>query len=108
VRPKPAPQHESSPATAPAAAAALPAKAAAAGARLYLQVGAYGEAANAQRAADALTRAGLGEVQVIDTTVDGRHLRRVRLGPLKDTDTVDRVAGEIRRLGLGNPQAAAD
>jgi rare lipoprotein A len=110
TRPRPAPQRDPAPAaSAPAAVSAPPAKAAAApGPRLYLQVGAYGEVANAQRAADALTRAGLGEVQVIDTTVGGRHVRRVRLGPLRDAEALDRAASEVRRLGLGNPQAAAD
>lgn len=92
----------------PAPVGPAPASNAAHAGRVYLQIGAYSDPGNAQRAADALSRAGLGEVQVIDTTVGGRHLRRVRLGPLKDTESADRVAGEVRRLGLGNPQMAAD
>lgn len=77
-------------------------------AHLYVQVGAYGEPANAQRAAEALRRAGLGEVQVEDANVNGRRLRRVRLGPLSSADEADRVVDTVRRLGLGPPQVAAD
>ncbi len=75
---------------------------------LYVQVGAYGEPANAQRAAEALRRAGLGEVQVEDANVNGRRVQRVRLGPLSSADEADRVVDTVRRLGLGPPQVAAD
>ena len=76
--------------------------------RIYLQVGAYGEVANAERAARAVEGAGFGDVRVVDAQVNGRHVRRVRIGPLKDADEADRLTGEIRKLGLGEARVAID
>ncbi len=75
---------------------------------LYLQVGAYSDHANAERAAATLRNARLGEVRVVDSTVNGRAIQRVRLGPLKDVDEVDRLTPKVRALGLGEPRAAVE
>ncbi|HJU38882.1 MAG TPA: SPOR domain-containing protein, partial [Tahibacter sp.] len=76
--------------------------------RIYLQVGAFGEAANAERAAKTVARAGLGDVRVVEAEVNGRSVRRVRIGPLRDADEADRLTDEIRRLGLGEARVAID
>jgi rare lipoprotein A len=76
--------------------------------RIYLQVGAYGEVANAERAARTVESAGFGGVRVVDAQVNGKHVRRVRIGPLKDADEADRLTGEIRKLGLGEARVAID
>jgi len=75
---------------------------------LYLQLGAFADAANAERAADRVRAARLGEVHVVEAQVNGRALRRVRLGPLRDVDEADRLTPKLRALGLGEPRVAVD
>lgn len=76
--------------------------------RIYLQIGAFGEQANADRAAQRVASAKLGEVRVVEASVNGRSVRRVRLGPLRDVDEADRLTEELRRLGLGEARVAID
>jgi rare lipoprotein A len=75
---------------------------------LYLQVGAFADAANAERAAAKVRAARLGQVQIIQAQVDAKIVQRVRLGPLKDADEADRLAPRLRDLGLGMPRVAVD
>ena len=75
---------------------------------LYLQVGAFGDRANAEHAAATVRAAHLGEVQVVAAQVNGRTVQRVRLGPLKDADEADRLTPKVRTLGLGEPHVAID
>jgi len=103
------------PAAEPAAPAAVSARAnvAAAPAKapnplLYLQVGAFADRSNAERAAARVRAARLGDVRVVAAQVDGRTVRRVRLGPLKDVDEADRLTPKVRALGLGEPLVAID
>lgn len=76
--------------------------------RIYLQIGAFGEQANADRAAQRVSAARLGDVRVVEASVNGRSVRRVRLGPLRDVDEADRLSQELRRLGLGEARVAID
>jgi rare lipoprotein A len=76
--------------------------------RIYLQVGAFGEQANADRAAQRVSAARLGDVRVVEASVNGRSVRRVRLGPLRDVEEADRLSQELRRLGLGDARVAID
>lgn len=94
--------------SAPAPATAVADANATAQPRIYLQVGAFGEQANAERAAQRVAAARLGEVRVVEASVNGRNVRRVRLGPLRDVDEADRLTQELRRLGLGEPRVAID
>src|SRR5262249_49065882 len=71
---------------------------------LYLQVGAYADAGNAERAAATVRAAKLGEVRVVEADVNGKSLKRVRLGPLKDVEEADRLTPRLRELGLGEPR----
>ncbi|MDQ0009800.1 rare lipoprotein A [Luteibacter jiangsuensis] len=75
---------------------------------IYLQVGAFSDVVNANRVADRLNRAGLGPVSVVETNIGGRNVRRVRVGPLADVDTADRVTEQIAGMGLPRPQVAVD
>jgi rare lipoprotein A len=75
---------------------------------IYLQVGAFSDVVNANRVADQLNRAGLGPVSVVEATIGGRSVRRVRVGPLADVDTADRVTDQIAGMGLPRPQVAVD
>lgn len=75
---------------------------------IFLQVGAFADAANAERVAQQLRQANFAPVQVVDTEIDGRHVRRVRVGPLADVDTADQVTTRIENMGLPRPQVAVD
>ncbi len=75
---------------------------------LYLQVGAFADVSNAERAASQVRAAKLGDVRIVESTVNGKSLRRVRLGPLRDADEADRVTPKLRGLGLGEPRVAVD
>lgn len=76
--------------------------------KIYLQVGAFSDLANASRVADQLDKAGLGPVSIIQADINGHNVRRVRVGPLADVDTADRVTDQISGLGLPRPSVAVD
>jgi rare lipoprotein A len=67
---------------------------------LYVQVGAFADAGNAERLATRLRGLKLGPVRVISGSVNGRTLQRVQIGPLPDVDTVDRTTARLDSLGL--------
>ncbi len=75
---------------------------------LYLQVGAFSDHANAERAAAKVRAAHLGDVHVVEVQVNAKTVQRVRLGPLKDADEADRLTPRLRELGLGEPRVAVD
>ncbi|MFC5582807.1 septal ring lytic transglycosylase RlpA family protein [Rhodanobacter terrae] len=75
---------------------------------IYLQVGAFSDADNAERLAQRLRQANLGDVQVMNADVNGRRVRRVRVGPLADVDRADQVSARIEGMGLPRPQVAVD
>jgi len=75
---------------------------------IYLQVGAFSDADNAERLARRLRLADLGAVQVMEAEVNGRRVRRVRIGPLVDVDRADQVSARIEGMGLPRPQVAVD
>ena len=75
---------------------------------IYLQVGAFADPANAQKVAEQLRGANFAPVQVVDATIGGRLVHRVRVGPLADVDTADRVTTQIEQMGLPRPQVAVD
>lgn len=75
---------------------------------LYLQVGAFADPANAQRAAVKVRAARLGKVQVVSAFVSGKTLHCVRLGPLRDAAEVDALTPKLRALGLGEVKVSID
>ncbi len=77
-------------------------------ARIYVQLGAYGERINAERAALKAQRAGLGDAAIVSIGIDGRTLHRVRIGPLGDAEAADALTQRVRRLGLGTPQVVIE
>ncbi len=50
-------------------------------ARIYLQLGAFGDRANAERVADAARRGGIDHVDIESADVNGHTVHRVRVGP---------------------------
>jgi rare lipoprotein A len=75
---------------------------------IYLQVGAFSDPSNAEHVAAQLRTANFAPVQVVDATISGRLVHRVRVGPLADVDTADRVTSQIEQMGLPHPQVAVD
>ena len=75
---------------------------------IYLQVGAYADAGNAERLAQRLRDAHLGAVQVLQVDVHGQRIQRVRVGPLDDVDRADQISSRIEHMGLPRPQVAVD
>lgn len=75
---------------------------------IYLQVGAFTDNANAERVAQQLRDAKFAPVQVVDAQINGRNVRRVRVGPLSDVDRADQVTAQIEGMGLPRPQVAVD
>lgn len=74
--------------------------------QLYVQVGAFADTANAERLAARLRGLRLGAVRVVATSVNGRTLQRVQIGPLPDVDTVDRTTARLDALGLPHASVA--
>ncbi len=68
---------------------------------LYLQVGAFADPANAERAAAKVRAAAFGSVAVVAVQIGGKTLRRVRLGPLHDAAEADALAPRLKALGFG-------
>lgn len=75
---------------------------------IYLQAGAFADAGNADRLAQRLRQANLGAVQVSDAEINGKRVRRVRVGPLNSVDRADQVSDRIEGMGLPRPQVAVD
>ncbi|HJP99790.1 MAG TPA: septal ring lytic transglycosylase RlpA family protein [Rhodanobacteraceae bacterium] len=74
--------------------------------RLYVQVGAFADSANAERLAARLQGLNLGPVRVVAVQIGGRTLQRVRVGPLPDVDAVDRTTARLDSLGLPHASVA--
>lgn len=66
---------------------------------LYLQAGAFGEVANAQRLAAQLRAAGIEGVAVLPPGA-GSALHRVRVGPVPDVASFDRLAARLTGMGV--------
>jgi rare lipoprotein A len=76
--------------------------------RIYLQLAAFGDRANAERALAAAKHAGLEQAGIESIAVAGRTVHRVRVGPLADADAADALSARIERLGLGVPRVAIE
>jgi len=87
----------------PATAQAMPTHA-----RIFLQLGAFSDRANAQRMVERIERERLGQVSILTARVESREVHRVRLGPLVSVDAADLLIKRIKRLGLGMPRVAIE
>ena len=77
-------------------------------ARIYLQLGAFGDRANAERVAVAARRDGIEPVDIQSTGVNGHTVHRVRVGPLADVAAADALTPRIEKLGFGQPRVAIE
>lgn len=69
------------------------------GAPLYVQVGAFGVPANAERVLARLQSAGLPGPFILSPSVTGGTLYRVRVGPVYDVAEYDALAARLAALG---------
>jgi rare lipoprotein A len=85
----------------------LAAPATAASGHFYIQVGAYGQADNAHRAAQRLRDAGLEHVFTLSPATD-QPLQRVRIGPISSVQEFDQLIARLTALGFLGARLAQD
>jgi rare lipoprotein A len=76
--------------------------------RIFLQLGAFGDLANAERVAGTARRGGIDNVDIQSLDVNGHAIHRVRVGPLADVAAADALSPRIEKLGLGAPRVAIE
>jgi rare lipoprotein A len=75
---------------------------------LYMQVGAFGDLANAERLKSRLESNGVSKVVIRYDASAGKTLYRVRIGPLSGSDEYDALATRIAPLHSGNPSLVTE
>jgi len=75
---------------------------------LYIQVGAYADASNAERVVARLQAAGINPAFSLATISDSRPLRRVRVGPIASVEQFDSLAARLATLGYPEARLASD
>lgn len=88
------------PSGAPLRVAAAPSPAAGAAPAMYLQVGAFGERANADRMRLELEPALGAPVRVFEDTAHAPPLYKVQLGPIRDVDHADQLVSALATVGI--------
>ena len=86
----------------------LPAEPAAAAApvdsnNVYVQVGAFGDRANAERRLGALSHGGINNAFIHEERSTDRVLYRVRIGPVADVVQYDVLVEELENIGITDP-----
>lgn len=71
--------------------------------QIYLQVGAFGDRANAVRQQSALAQSGIKNAFIHEGNSSGTALYRVRIGPVADVVQYDAVVLELDQLGIKDP-----
>lgn len=67
---------------------------------LYLQVGAFSNRENADRLQGKILAENIAAVRVVESPGDNGTLYKVQIGPLSGTAEIDRVARELKPLGI--------
>ena len=75
---------------------------------LYVQAGAFADPANAERLLLKLRAGSFGNVFIRETTLAGRRLFRVRIGPVPDVAEFDRVVAALESAGVHDAHLAFD
>jgi rare lipoprotein A len=70
---------------------------------IYVQVGAFGDRANAERRQSALISGGIGNVFVFADEAASPPLYRVRIGPIAGVDDYDALVTRLETLGISDP-----
>jgi rare lipoprotein A len=91
--------------TAQAATSAAPV---AIGRGIFVQVGAYGDEANARRALERLQAAGIAPAALSRDATAARAVTRVRVGPLASVAEYDGLLERLAQLGFRDARVASD
>lgn len=75
---------------------------------LYVQAGAFADAANSERLLQKLRAAGIGPAFVRNDQVGGKALYRVRVGPVPTVAEFDRLVQELKGIGVDDARLAVD
>lgn len=75
---------------------------------IFVQVGAFGERANAERRLRTLAQAGVDNGFIHEEAVSGRTLYRVRIGPVADVVQYDVLVEELANIGITDPYLITD
>ena len=78
------------------------------GPALYIQIGAYADAGNAQRVIAQLQSAGIATVFALNAKSGGHRLQRVRVGPISTVEQFDALAARLATLGFPDARLAND
>jgi rare lipoprotein A len=70
---------------------------------IFVQVGAFGDRANAERRQSALITGGIGSVFVFADEAATPPVFRVRIGPIADVDEFDSLVSKLETLGITDP-----
>lgn len=76
--------------------------------RMYLQVGAFGDAGNAHNLATQLEGYGISNVRVYEQPGETPALYRVRIGPVSSVNEYDRIAGQVESLQISETQLVVE
>jgi rare lipoprotein A len=75
---------------------------------LYVQVGAFADQGNAQRAVSRLRGAGLSTAFIAPPVIDKPQLYKVRVGPISDVAKFDELSARLATLGFPGARLAMD
>ena len=75
---------------------------------IFVQVGAFGERANAERRLRILSEAGIDGGFIHEEATSGRTLYRVRIGPVADVVQYDVLVDKLENIGISDPYLITD
>jgi rare lipoprotein A len=90
------------------AAAAPPVEQSVAAERMFLQIGAFSEAENAERLVARLRASGFANSTVVSEPNDRRRMHRVWLGPVQDSVEFDALDARLRAIGVSGSRLVVD
>jgi rare lipoprotein A len=91
------------PATGPTGAVPTPAVE-----QMFVQIGAFAEAENAERLVARLRASGFANPTVVSEPDDRRTLHRVLLGPIADSIEFDQLSARLRSIGVSGSRLVVD
>ena len=75
---------------------------------IFIQVGAFGDRANAERRLGVLSVAGIENAYIHEERTPERTLYRVRIGPVADVVQYDVLVEELENIGISDPYLIAE
>ena len=76
--------------------------------RMFVQIGAFADAENAERLVARLRASGFANPTVVSQPNDGRRLHRVWLGPVRDSVEFDEIDTRLRSIGMAGSRLVVD